>query len=128
MSIAVEALCIGSPAAGLGHLIRGLMPTSLVGGPQPLHARQGREMQRYNQDGARLVAGYVATTGLPARALACQSMFQTVTFEHLSVPQRTAHTHRLHKKDKSRLCAVQVYPSQSLTRKWKSRSGCLHDY
>ncbi|KAL0035976.1 hypothetical protein WJX77_010059 [Trebouxia sp. C0004] len=35
------------------------MPTSLVGGPQPLHARQGREMQRYSQDGARLVAGCI---------------------------------------------------------------------
>ena len=57
MSVAVEAVWIGSPAAGVGHLIGGLMPSSLVGGPQPLHARQGREMQRYNQDGARLVAG-----------------------------------------------------------------------
>ncbi|KAL3133300.1 hypothetical protein ABBQ38_007179 [Trebouxia sp. C0009 RCD-2024] len=35
------------------------MPTNVVGGPQPLHARQGREMQRYNQDGARLVAGCI---------------------------------------------------------------------
>ncbi|KAL0055343.1 hypothetical protein WJX82_010837 [Trebouxia sp. C0006] len=35
------------------------MPTSVVGGPQPLHARQGREMQRYSQDGARLVAGCI---------------------------------------------------------------------
>ena len=53
------------------------MPTSLVGGPQPLHARQGREMQRYSQDGARLVAGYVATPGcLPvgARFRQCQNI------------------------------------------------------
>ena len=75
MSVAVEALWIGSPAAGLGHLIGGLMPTSLVGGPQPLHARQGREMQRYNQEGARLVAGYVTTTGLPATALTVRASF-----------------------------------------------------
>lgn len=119
MSAAVEALWIGSPA-GLGHLIRGLMPTSLVGGPQPLHARQGREMQRYNQEGARLVAGYVATVGLPARALACLSVFHTVSFEHLSVPHQIAQTHRLHKKDKSWLCAVQLHPSQSLKGEWKS--------
>jgi len=58
MSVAVEAVWIGSAsAAGVGPYISGVMPTSLVGGPQPLHARQGREMQRYSQDGARLVAG-----------------------------------------------------------------------
>lgn len=96
------------------------MPTSLVGGPQPLHARQGREMQRYNQEGARLVAGYVATTALPARVFACQSMFQTVALEHLPVPHDTAHIHRLHKKGKSCSCVVQVYPSQSLKCEWKS--------
>lgn len=71
MSVAVEPVWIGSPAAGLDHLIRGAMPTSLVGGPQPLHARQGREMQRYSQDGARLVAGYVTTL------VAC--LFQTLS-------------------------------------------------
>ncbi len=60
MSVAVEAVRIHisrSASVGVGSLISSLMPTSVVGGPQPLHARQGREMQRYSQDGARLVAG-----------------------------------------------------------------------
>lgn len=62
MSVAVEAVRIHigrSASVGVGSLISSLMPTSLVGGPQPLHARQGREMQRYSQDGARLVAGCI---------------------------------------------------------------------
>lgn len=33
-----------------------LMPTS-VGGPAPISSRQGRDKQRYTEDGARLVAG-----------------------------------------------------------------------
>lgn len=41
------------------HHLSNHMPTNLVGGPQPLHARQGREMQRYSNDGARLVAGCI---------------------------------------------------------------------
>ena len=63
MSVAVEAVWIGSAARI--PLFRDLMPTSLVGGPQPLHARQGREMQRYNQEGARLVAGYDSVWSIP---------------------------------------------------------------
>ena len=58
MSVVVEAAWIRSASVGLATLpASDLMPTSLVGGPQPLEARQGREMQRYSQDGARLVAG-----------------------------------------------------------------------
>ena len=58
MSVVVEAAWNGSASVGLNNpLVSGPMPHSLVGGPQPLQARQGREMQRYSQDGARLVAG-----------------------------------------------------------------------
>lgn len=85
MSVAVEPVWIGSPAASLGHLIRGVMPTSLVGGPQPLHARQGREMQRYSQDGARLVAGYVATPGcLPVGACFRRSQNICMTQQYIA--------------------------------------------
>ncbi|KIZ06398.1 hypothetical protein MNEG_1559 [Monoraphidium neglectum] len=34
------------------------MPTS-VGGPAPISSRQGRDKQRYTEDGARLVAGCI---------------------------------------------------------------------
>ena len=45
------------------------MPTSRVGGPAPTTARLGRELQRYSQDGERLLAGCVtaaALLGVPA--------------------------------------------------------------
>ncbi|KAK9838131.1 hypothetical protein WJX81_003166 [Elliptochloris bilobata] len=35
------------------------MPTSRVGGPAPTTARLGRELQRYSQDGERLLAGCI---------------------------------------------------------------------
>lgn len=35
----------------------GSMPTSKVGGPVPTHARQGRKLQRYGEQGERLLAG-----------------------------------------------------------------------
>lgn len=35
------------------------MPSNLVGGPAPTSARQGRDKQRYTEDGARLVAGCI---------------------------------------------------------------------
>ena len=40
------------------------MPTSRVGGPAPTTARLGRELQRYSQDGERLLAGCVAAATL----------------------------------------------------------------
>ena len=40
------------------------MPTSRVGGPAPTTARLGRELQRYSQDGERLLAGCVTAATL----------------------------------------------------------------
>jgi diphosphoinositol-polyphosphate diphosphatase len=48
-----------SSAIRLSLLDAPVMPSSRVGGPQPTFARTGRELQRYSEDGARLVAGCI---------------------------------------------------------------------
>ena len=47
------------------------MPTSRVGGPAPTTARLGRELQRYSQDGERLLAGCDTAVALQVFTCIC---------------------------------------------------------